>query len=61
MRLEMLRKKIAQAQESNLKRLVAWGCLTWGVSKSTIGDYLEILEDADLIEVNEGLDLVVWK
>ncbi len=61
MRLEMLRKKIMNAGESNLKRLVAWGCLSWGVSKSTMGAYLEILMDADMIDVSEALDLVVWK
>lgn len=61
MRLEQLRSKIARAGEANLRRLVAWGCLSWGVSKSTIAAYLEILEDADLIDVNEALNVVVWK
>ncbi len=61
MRLEQLKVKLKQAGESNLTRVIAWGCLSWGVSKRVIRDYLEIFEDADLISTDAELNLVIWK
>ncbi len=61
MRLDLLLRKLKEVPESKLKSVLAWGQFEWGVSKSVMVDYLEVLQDIEMIDVDEDLDIIFWK
>ncbi len=61
MKLDLLLRKLKGVPESKLKSVLAWGQFEWGVSKSVMMDYLEVLQDIEMIDVDEDLDIIFWK
>ncbi len=61
MRLDLLFRKLKEVPESKLKSVLAWGQFEWGVSKRIMVEYLEVLQDIEMISVDEDLDIIFWK
>ncbi len=65
MRLELLIKKLQTAPQSNLRGVLAWGMLEWGVSRNVMRDYLVVLQDSNLISIDEDHDggdgIIFWE
>ena len=43
-----------------LTRVCAWACMQWGVKQETFASYLDVLEDAGLVEVDIREDTITW-
>ncbi len=61
MRLDLLVRKLRGVPESKLKSVLAWVQFEWGVSKRVGVEYLEVLQDIEMISVDEELDIIFWK
>ena len=41
-------------------RTCAWGAMRWGCRFRTMAEYLDVLEEAGLLEIEKEKDLITW-
>ena len=60
LRLRQLAAKIQTVGKASFRATCGWGMLNWGCRRERVGEYLEALEWAGLIEVFEKEDRIEW-